>query len=64
VFGNADERSGTGVLFTRDPNTGERKIYGEYLEQAQGEDVVSGARTPHDLNWLAKQMPEVHARLI
>jgi pyruvate,orthophosphate dikinase len=64
VFGNADERSGTGVLFTRDPNTGERTIYGEYLEQAQGEDVVSGVRTPHDLNWLAEQMPEVHAPLI
>jgi pyruvate,orthophosphate dikinase len=64
VFGNADERSGTGVLFTRDPNTGERKVYGEYLDQAQGEDVVSGARTPHDLDWLAQAMPEVHEQLI
>jgi len=64
VFGNADERSGTGVLFTRDPNTGEPQIYGEYLEQAQGEDVVSGARTPHDLAWLREQMPEVHEQLI
>jgi pyruvate,orthophosphate dikinase len=64
VFGNADERSGTGVLFTRDPNTGEPKVYGEYLPQAQGEDVVSGARTPHDLDWLAQQMPDVHRQLI
>ncbi len=64
VFGNADERSGTGVLFTRDPNTGEPQIYGEYLEQAQGEDVVSGARTPHDLAWLRQQMPDVHEQLI
>ena len=64
VFGNADERSGTGVLFTRDPNTGEPKVYGEYLPQAQGEDVVSGARTPNDLDWLAQQMPEVHQQLI
>ncbi|HLZ72616.1 MAG TPA: pyruvate, phosphate dikinase [Dehalococcoidia bacterium] len=64
VFGNADERSGTGVLFTRDPNTGEPQIYGEYLEQAQGEDVVSGARTPHDLAWLEQQMPAVHEQLI
>jgi pyruvate, orthophosphate dikinase len=63
VFGNADERSGTGVLFTRNPNTGEPKVYGEYLPQAQGEDVVSGARTPHDLDWLLQQMPEVHDQL-
>jgi len=64
AFGNADERSGTGVLFTRNPNTGEPHTYGEYLEQAQGEDVVSGARTPHDLAWLAQAMPEVHTQLI
>jgi pyruvate,orthophosphate dikinase len=64
VFGNADERSGTGVLFTRDPNTGEPKTYGEYLDQAQGEDVVSGARTPQDLGWLAGAMPAVHEQLI
>jgi pyruvate,orthophosphate dikinase len=64
VFGNADTQSGTGVLFTRDTNTGEKVTYGEYLEQAQGEDVVSGARTPHDLAWLAQAMPDVHAQLI
>ncbi|MHB8576377.1 MAG: pyruvate, phosphate dikinase, partial [Dehalococcoidia bacterium] len=64
VFGNADPGSGTGVLFTRDTNTGEKRTYGEYLDQAQGEDVVSGARTPHGLEWLADQMPEVYRQLI
>ncbi|HAJ55041.1 MAG TPA: hypothetical protein DCL56_10330, partial [Lactobacillus sp.] len=46
VFGNAGEDSGTGVAFTRDPATGERALFGEYLLNAQGEDVVSGVRTP------------------
>ena len=46
VFGNIGEDSGTGVAFTRDPSTGERALYGEYLLNAQGEDVVSGTRTP------------------
>lgn len=49
VFGNMDERSGTGVAFTRNPSTGERKLYGEFLPNAQGEDVVAGLRTPQDI---------------
>lgn len=50
VFGNIDEKSGTGVIFTRNPGTGERKIYGDFLPNAQGEDVVAGIRTPHAVN--------------
>jgi pyruvate,orthophosphate dikinase len=64
VFGNADERSGTGVLFTRDPSTGAPAPFGEWLTRAQGEDVVSGAREPESLNVLAGLLPEVHAQLI
>ncbi len=63
VFGNADDQSGTGVLFTRNANTGEPGLYGEYLDQAQGEDVVSGARTPHKLDWLKSAMPAVYEQL-
>ena len=48
VFGNMGDDSGTGVAFTRDPNTGEKELYGEYLTNAQGEDVVAGIRTPHE----------------
>ncbi len=47
VFGNKGETSGTGVAFSRNPSTGEKEIYGEYLMNAQGEDVVAGIRTPH-----------------
>jgi pyruvate,orthophosphate dikinase len=58
VYGNfADGKSGTGVAFTRNPATGERKFYGEYLLNAQGEDVVSGARTPTEVSGLAKEIP-------
>ena len=58
VYGNfADGKSGTGVAFTRNPSTGEKKFYGEYLLNAQGEDVVSGARTPSPVAELAKQIP-------
>jgi pyruvate,orthophosphate dikinase len=58
VYGNfADGRSGTGVAFTRNPSTGEKKFYGEYLLNAQGEDVVSGARTPTEVTGLAKEIP-------
>jgi pyruvate,orthophosphate dikinase len=64
VFGNADERSGTGVLFTRNPSTGKPEPFGEWLTRAQGEDVVSGTREPQSLDALAVLLPEVHAQLI
>lgn len=63
VFGNRDARSGTGVLFSRNPSTGENILFGEWLEQAQGEDVVSGERTPSQLDELKRAMPEQHAEL-
>lgn len=55
VFGNMGEDSGTGVAFTRDPRTGEKHLYGEFLPNAQGEDVVAGIRTPHAINTYSKQ---------
>lgn len=58
VFGNAGEDSATGVAFTRDPANGEKAFYGEYLINAQGEDVVAGVRTPHAIGDMAKEMPE------
>ncbi len=64
VFGNLDARSGTGVLFSRNPLTGELAPYGEYLHRAQGEDVVSGKFTPEPLSSLAASAPEVHAQLM
>ncbi len=63
VFGNMGENSGSGVAFTRDPSTGERRLYGEYLLNAQGEDVVSGARTPHPISDLRETMPQVYREL-
>ena len=63
VFGNMDETSGTGVLFTRDPSTGERTLYGEYLVNAQGEDVVAGIATPQKIAQLQHQMPGVYQQL-
>ncbi|MBI2166208.1 MAG: pyruvate, phosphate dikinase [Chloroflexi bacterium] len=60
VFGNLGEDSGTGVAFTRDPSTGEKVLYGEYLINAQGEDVVAGIRTPKKLSQLADDMPRVY----
>jgi pyruvate,orthophosphate dikinase len=63
VFGNMGETSGTGVGFTRNPATGEKVFYGEYLMNAQGEDVVSGVRTPIPINELEKIMPEVYHQL-
>ncbi|MCL5074581.1 MAG: pyruvate, phosphate dikinase [Chloroflexi bacterium] len=60
VFGNIGDRSGTGVAFTRDPRTGEKKLYGEYLLNAQGEDVVAGIRTPQPIAVMAKEMPQVY----
>ena len=60
VFGNSGNTSGTGVAFTRNPATGEKKLFGEYLINAQGEDVVAGIRTPQPIADLEKQMPEVY----
>jgi pyruvate,orthophosphate dikinase len=64
VFGNMGETSATGVAFTRDPATGEKVFYGEYLINAQGEDVVAGVRTPHPIANLAKEMPTAHKELM
>ncbi|MBI2564341.1 MAG: pyruvate, phosphate dikinase [candidate division NC10 bacterium] len=63
VFGNLGDSSGTGVAFTRDPGTGERRFFGEYLMNAQGEDVVAGIRTPLPINQLKKAMPKAYAEL-
>lgn len=64
VFGNSGEHSGTGVAFTRNPVTGEAKLFGEYLLNAQGEDVVAGIRTPKDIESLKDQMPHVHQQFV
>jgi pyruvate,orthophosphate dikinase len=61
VFGNMGDDSGTGVAFTRNPNTGERVLYGEYLVNAQGEDVVAGTRTPSPIAQLKKDLPRAYA---
>jgi len=63
VFGNLGDNSGTGVAFTRDPGTGERRFFGEYLMNAQGEDVVAGIRTPQPISQLKKAMPKAYAEL-
>lgn len=60
VFGNMGDSSGTGVAFSRNPATGENKLFGEYLMNAQGEDVVAGVRTPKEINTLQDMMPEVY----
>lgn len=64
VFGNADDESGTGVLFSRNPLTGRQEVFGEYLPRGQGEDVVSGKVSPLPLNDLADRTPVVHAELV
>lgn len=64
VFGNMGDDSGTGVAFTRDPSTGEKKLYGEFLMNAQGEDVVAGIRTPQPISQLEQTMPEVYNQFI
>ncbi|MGN1020130.1 MAG: pyruvate, phosphate dikinase [Aristaeellaceae bacterium] len=64
VFGNMGETSGTGVAFTRNPSTGEKKLYGEYLLNAQGEDVVAGIRTPQPIAQLQEQMPDVYQQFV
>jgi len=63
VFGNTGDESGSGVAFTRDPATGEKMFYGEFLINAQGEDVVAGVRTPEPVKELKKQMPKAYAEL-
>ena len=63
VFGNTGDTSGTGVCFTRDPSSGEKIFYGDYLVNAQGEDVVAGIRTPMPLREMQKTMPKVYAQL-
>ncbi len=64
VFGNMGDTSGTGVAFTRNPSTGEKGIYGEYLINAQGEDVVAGVRTPQPITKLAEEMPDCYAQFM
>src|SRR4029453_18247743 len=64
VFGNLGDDSGTGVAFTRDPSTGERKFYGEFLGNAQGEDVVAGIRTPFDIEDMANRLPGPYDELL
>ena len=64
VFGNRGESSGTGVCFTRDPSTGERRLFGEFLSNAQGEDVVAGIRTPEPIERMRERMPQAFDRLV
>ncbi|CAK9223525.1 unnamed protein product [Sphagnum troendelagicum] len=64
VFGNMGADSGTGVLFTRNPSTGEKKLYGEYLINAQGEDVVAGIRTPEDIDTMRQALPDAYKELL
>ena len=64
VFGNMGDTSGTGVAFTRNPATGEKKIFGEYLINAQGEDVVAGIRTPKPISTLEEDMPEIYQQFM
>ena len=64
VFGNMGSDSCTGVVFTRDPETGEKRLYGDYLVNAQGEDVVSGKATPNHIDSLVNEMPDVYQQLV
>jgi pyruvate, orthophosphate dikinase len=64
VFGNMGDDSGTGVAFTRNPSTGEKKLYGEFLINAQGEDVVAGIRTPKDIDEMKELLPDAYQRFI
>ena len=63
VFGNMGNESATGVVFTRNPETGEKNLYGEYLLNAQGEDVVSGKNIPKQIDLLSKELPKVDREL-
>ena len=64
VFGNLNNESGTGVAFTRDPATGENKLMGEFLINAQGEDVVAGVRTPMPIAQMEQEFPEAYAEFL
>ena len=64
VFGNKGDESGTGVAFTRDPSTGEQGLYGEFLANAQGEDVVAGIRTPEPLAHMEQKLPAAFTQLL
>jgi len=64
IFGNMGNTSGTGVAFTRNPSTGDRAVFGEYLINAQGEDVVAGIRTPQKVAVMAKELPEAYAQFM
>src|SRR5690606_35844831 len=64
VFGNLGDDSGTGVAFTRDPSTGERRFYGEFLINAQGEDVVAGIRTPMHIDEMSEKLPQAYTQLL
>jgi pyruvate,orthophosphate dikinase len=64
VYGNLGDDSGTGVCFTRNPSTGESKLYGEFLVNAQGEDVVAGIRTPEDIQQMANEFPQAYSELL
>lgn len=64
AFGNMGDTSGTGVAFTRNPATGEKKLFGEFLMNAQGEDVVAGVRTPQTIDQLAEVMPECYEQFV
>ena len=64
VYGNLNNKSATGVLFSRDPGTGENVLFGEYLMNAQGEDIVAGVRTPENINNLKKKMPDIYEQLL
>ena len=64
VFGNCDEKSGSGVLFSRDPNSGEKKVFGEFIPTSQGEALVSGEETPRTLEYLKEKLPNVYNELL
>ena len=64
VYGNTGENSGSGVGFTRNPSTGEKHLFAEFLINAQGEDVVSGARTPFSIEEIQEKMPDIHRQII
>ena len=64
VFGNMSERSATGVAFTRDPATGENVFFGDYLNKAQGVDIVAGIRTPKPISEMQNDLPQVYQQLL
>ncbi|KJV88037.1 pyruvate phosphate dikinase, PEP/pyruvate binding domain protein, partial [Anaplasma phagocytophilum str. CRT53-1] len=64
VFGNINQNSATGVVFTRNPSTGEKEIFGEFLCNAQGEDIVSGQKDPSPIKLMESSMPQVYGELV